>query len=84
LPRLLGFIKKSPSVGAALKFPDYQFAILVDDLHDAASPGLNQTGILVHISVSVTRYVVLSRHLKIRDALFGQECRDAKFLLVAI
>jgi hypothetical protein len=71
-------------VRAALKFADYRFAILVDDLHDTSSPGLNQNGMLIHISVSVTRHVVLSRHLIVRDALLGQDCPDAKFLLVAI
>jgi hypothetical protein len=39
---------------------------------------------LVHVSVAVTRHVVLSRHLIIRDSLLGQDCTDAKFLLVAI
>ena len=77
-------LKRSRSVGAALKFADYQFAILVDDLHHTSSPGLNQNGMLIHVSVSVTRHVVLSRHLIIRDALLGQDCPDAKFLLVAI
>ena len=80
----MGEIKKSSSVRAALKFADYQFAILVDDLHDTSSPGLNKNGMLIHISVSVTRHVVLSRDFIIRDTLLRQDYTDAKFLLVAI
>ena len=45
--------RKSRSVKAALKFADYQFAILVDDPHDTLSPGLNQNGMLIHINFDI-------------------------------
>ena len=45
--------------------------------------GLNQNRMLVHVSVSVTRHVVLSRHLIIRNSLLGQDRTDAKFLVVS-
>jgi hypothetical protein len=57
---------------------------LVDDLHHTSSAGLNQNGMVVHVGVPVTPHVVFSRHLIIGDTLLGQDCADAKFLLVTI
>jgi len=62
----------------------HQMAILIDDLHHTSSSGLNQNGMLVHVSVSVTRHVILSRDFIIRDTLLRQDYTDAKFLRVAI
>ena len=77
-------IKRAARIGATLSTGWSSGAILVDDLHHTSSAGLNQNRMLVHVGVSVTRHMVLSRHLIIRDSLLGQDRTNAKFLLVAI
>ena len=77
-------IKRAARIGAALSTDWSSGAILVDDLHHTSSAGLNQNRMLVHVGVSVTRHMVLSGHLIIRDSLLGQDRTNAKFLLVAI
>jgi hypothetical protein len=58
--------------------------VSVDDFNDAVRARIDQHGMLVHVSVAVTRHVVIGRNVVVGDPAFRQHGAHAEFIVIAI
>ena len=56
--------------------------MLVDDLDDLTGLRINQHGVIVHISVSITLDVILARNVVISHSVWGQNRTNSQIAIV--